>query len=341
VRPRRAGVPFPERGPSASYRPDSRPPSIFGLHQPGIATPQLDHVAFAAFDLRGELRDVLADWSARAEVLMREAAGALTVTLGLGAGVFAARTHPLALRVLPPFPGDALEREACDGDLCLQVCATTAQAARGGLEAFAHGGVAPRWRQDGRLLRAPPDRPLGTPRDVLGFRDGTGNPRRGRDLDRHVWVGRGERSWLRGGTILVVRRILVDLERWRALDLGAQERIIGRRRQSGAPHGRDGEFDALAFEDPALLAPDAHARLAAPQANGGAAMLRRSYSHDGGLLFLAFMRDPQRQYVPAQRRLAQHDALAPFLTHVGSAVFAVPPGARTGAILGGALLSAC
>jgi deferrochelatase/peroxidase EfeB len=41
-------------------------------------------------------------------------------------------------------------------------------------------------------------------------------------------------------------------------------------------------------------------------------------------------RDPRRQFVPVQRRLAEHDALSAFSRPVGSAVFAIPPGARGG-----------
>jgi len=43
------GVPIAERGPGWSYRPDGRPPSLFGAHQPGIVTPRLDHLVLAAF----------------------------------------------------------------------------------------------------------------------------------------------------------------------------------------------------------------------------------------------------------------------------------------------------
>jgi deferrochelatase/peroxidase EfeB len=70
---------------------------------------------------------------------------------------------------------------------------------------------------------------------VLGFKEGTGNLRRGRDLDRHVWAGDGERSWMVGGTVLVVRRIRVLLDAWSRLRLDEQERVIGRHRDSGAP----------------------------------------------------------------------------------------------------------
>jgi deferrochelatase/peroxidase EfeB len=69
-------------------------------------------------------------------------------------------------------------------------------------------------------------------------------------------------------------------------------------------------------------------------------MLRRSYSFDGGLLFLAYQQDPRRQFVAVQRSLAGRDALSRFTEHVGSAVFAVPPGARKGGFLGEAMLTA-
>jgi hypothetical protein len=43
-----------DRGPGYSYRADDPAPSIFGAHQPGIATPLLDHLVLAAFDLGAE-----------------------------------------------------------------------------------------------------------------------------------------------------------------------------------------------------------------------------------------------------------------------------------------------
>jgi deferrochelatase/peroxidase EfeB len=329
-------VPIADRGPGQSYRPDTTPPTIYGAHQPGIATPLLDHVAFAAFDVAGgELRDLLMEWSASAERLMRSH-DRLTVTFGLGPALFderfgLRRARPVALEELPAFAGDALDPAWCGGDLCVQACADDAALAAAAVDALAGGPVVVRWRQDGFLTRGHNDNPRGRPRDPLGFKSGTSNPRRGRDLDRHVWVGDRERTWMRGGTFLVVRRIRIALDAWRALPLAEQERVIGRHRDSGAPLGARREFDPLPL---AALAPDAHVRLAAPESNDGITMLRRSYSYDGGLLFLAYQRDPRRQFVAVQRRLAGRDALSAYTEHVGSALFAIPPGAQRGGFIG-------
>jgi deferrochelatase/peroxidase EfeB len=186
---------------------------------------------------------------------------------------------------------------------------------------------------------------------VLGFKDGTNNLRRPRDLDRRVWIEDRERSWMLGGTLLVVRRIEVDRERWDSLPEAEQEEVIGRRRASGAPLGREREFDPMPLwstrpDGSPVIPHDAHARLAAPGSNGGAAMLRRGYAFEedepgsAGLVFLAYQRDPRRGFVPVQRTLAERDALARFTRTVGSAVFAIPPGARPGGFLAEGLLAA-
>jgi deferrochelatase/peroxidase EfeB len=334
-RTRAPGVPIAARGPGWSYRVDDRLPSLHRRHQPGIETPRLDHLRLAAFDLRGPTREVLAAWTAEAADLL---CGDLTFTFGLGAEAFPPGARPVALRPLPSFAGDALDPAWSGGDLAVQVCAARAEDAGAALERLAlvaAGAAAPRWSQAGRLGRAPHDSPNGTPRDPLGFRDGTHNLRRGRDLDRHVWIDRGDRTGMVGGTYLVVRRIEIDLAAWHALPLAEQERRIGRRRDSGAPPGGRREFDPVPL---AAFPPASHVRLAAPRTNRVPPMLRRGYGFDGGLLFLAFMRDPARQFVPVQRRLAAHDGLAPYTRHTGSAVFAIPPGAEPGGFVGEALL---
>jgi deferrochelatase/peroxidase EfeB len=59
---------------------------------------------------------------------------------------------------------------------------------------------------------------------------------------------------------------------------------------------------------------------------------------EAGLFFICFQRDPQLQFVAIQRQLGSSDALNEYIKHVGSAVFAVPPGARPGGYVGEALL---
>jgi deferrochelatase/peroxidase EfeB len=331
----RRGVPIAQRGPGWSYRPDEAPLSLYGGRQPGIATPRLDHLELAVFDLGAPAADVLAALTPAAEELLGPG---LTVTIGLGPGAFEPGARPVALRALPAFPGDALDPELSGGDLLVQICAARAHdaaAAADRLTSVLAGGAAPRPRQTGALRRDPGDAPGGTPRDPLGFRDGTHNLRRGRDLDRYVWVDRGDRTGMVGGTYLVVRRIELDLAAWGTLELGERERMIGRHRGSGAPLGGRREFDPATADS---FPPRSHVRLAAPRTNAAPPMLRRGYGFDGGLLFLAFMRDPHRQFVPVQRRLAEHDPLGAFARHTGSAVFAVPPGAAPGGFVGDGLL---
>ena len=360
------------QGPGRSFRPDRRPPSVFGAHQPGIATPQLDYLTFGAFDVAltgtDALSELLAAWSAEAERLMaseRPAPGlaephGLTLTFGVGWGLFEAqpggpswlhRARPAALAALPEFEGDEIDSSISGGDICVQACATQPEAARDALRRLARraeGTAGLRWVQDG-FLRADPQRAGGSPRDLLGFKSGTNNVRRGRDFDRHVWVRDRDRSWMLGGTYLVVRRIRVQLTDWGRLSPSSQERVVGRHKLSGAPLGGRREFDPLALDAASaggepLLPSDAHSRLASPRSNAGAAMLRRSYNYnngldarrerDAGLLFLAYQQDPRRQFVPVQRKLAAADALSTFTRHVGSAVFAISPAARPGGVIG-------
>jgi deferrochelatase/peroxidase EfeB len=326
----------------------------------------LDRVALGALDLTAgtveALTAVMKVLTAEAEELMTAAAQRrggnrpLTVTLGLGPGLLGDRfglaaRRPVALRDLPAFAGDELDPELCGGDLCVQACAADAPDAADALARMvsrASPSARLRWSQDGFVHRATGDRRDGRPRNLLGFHDGVNNPRRGKDFERHVWVARGERTWMVGGTFLVVRRIELRLDAWEALSTAEQERIIGRRRDTGAPLGATHEFDRLPLEGDAI-APDAHVRLAAARTNQGAALLRRAYSYDNGrrpdgtrdagLLLLTYQRDPRRQFVPVQRRLAAHDALSRFSRPIGSAVFAIPPGRQPGGFIGDQLLT--
>jgi deferrochelatase/peroxidase EfeB len=364
---------------------------FYGEHQAGIDTPAQDRLHFAAFDLvtesRSELRELMREWSrAAAEMTAGEMIGdasdvelappddtgetvgllpsRLTVTFGFGPGLFERRglglrgSRPGALREIPPLPGDELNAEESGGDLCVQACSDDPQVAFHAVRNLARigrGTVVMRWSQLGFGRTASTSRSQETPRNLMGFKDGTANihAEDTEAMRRFVWVGSGNPAWMSGGSYMVTRRIRMLLEVWDRSALEDQEQTIGRAKYSGAPLGESEEFDPLdlqAERDGVPTIPvDAHVRLASPSVNAGERILRRGYSFtdgvdeslgelEAGLFFICFQRDPQRQFVAIQRRLGSSDALDEYIKHVGSAIFAVPPGSRPGGYVGETLL---
>ena len=75
-----------------------------------------------------------------------------------------------------------------------------------------------------------------TPRNLLGFKDGTRNIKAEQTalMNDYVWVGpESEQAWLRGGSYLVARRIRIFVENWDRDYLRDQENTIGRAKISG------------------------------------------------------------------------------------------------------------
>jgi deferrochelatase/peroxidase EfeB len=195
-----------------------------------------------------------------------------------------------------------------------------------------------------------------TPRNLLGFHDGTNNldPGDTTAMQRFVWVDQGDQPWLHGGTYLVMRRIRIHLEAWDRSTLLDQEQTIGRNKASGAPLGETGQFEpvnlnAEGSSGQPVIPDNAHIRQAAPGTNNGEAILRRGYSFmdgvdpqsgelDAGLVFVCFQKDPRTQFTPIQTRLSLNDALSPYLLHTGSGVFACPPGTSGRSTWGAELL---
>jgi porphyrinogen peroxidase len=67
-------------------------------------------------------------------------------------------------------------------------------------------------------------------RDLLGFVDGTENPRGAAALNAAL-VG-GEDPHFAGGSYVIIQKYLHDMSRWNALSIEEQERIIGRKKLS-------------------------------------------------------------------------------------------------------------
>src|ERR1700726_5204367 len=67
-------------------------------------------------------------------------------------------------------------------------------------------------------------------RDLLGFVDGTENPRGAAAIDA-VLIGEEDAAFA-GGSYVIVQKYLHDLDAWNALSTEAQERIIGRTKLS-------------------------------------------------------------------------------------------------------------
>ncbi|HEX7739350.1 MAG TPA: iron uptake transporter deferrochelatase/peroxidase subunit [Marmoricola sp.] len=360
--------------------PTSSQVPFYGKHQAGISTAAQDRLAFASFDVtstdRMDLMRMLGTWAAAASRMAvgeqigpvethpqappadtGEAVGLhaanLTITVGFGPSLFdkrfgLAKHRPAALAPLPPLPGELLRKELSFGDIGVQACADDPQVAFHAIRNFARlarGTAVMRWSQLGFGKTASTSSAQATPRNLLGFKDGTRNIKNDdtTDLDDYVWVGdETDQPWMRNGSYLVTRRIRMMIENWDTDYLADQEKVFGRFKDSGAPLTGKHEFDtpnfkAVGKDGKPVIDTRAHIRLAAHENNHGLRILRRGYSYtdgidpvsgylDAGLFFIVFQKDAHKQFVVLQERLGRHDNLNEYIQHTSSALFACPPG---------------
>ncbi|WKG03432.1 Dyp-type peroxidase [Mycolicibacterium sp. HK-90] len=342
---------------------------FYGPHQGGIATAPQAHGLFVAFDVKADTRRteretvaaILRLWTADAARLTRGAPALadtepelatrparLTITVGLGIGLLdrigPAGSRPPSARDLPAFEVDRLEDRWSGGDLLLQICAddpvTVAHANRV-LTKNVRSMAVPRWRQAGFRNARGADADGTTMRNLMGQVDGTANLAAA-DFDDLVWMSGQVHPGLIGGTLMVIRRIEMNLDTWDELDRQSKEFTVGRRLDTGAPltgarETDEPDFD-LARNGIPVIPENSHVALAHHRGTRER-FLRRPYNYDDpaepgqtsntGLIFATFQRDIDEQFLPVQRRLAEFDALNQWTTAIGSAVFVVPGGVRT------------
>ncbi|MCB8876467.1 Dyp-type peroxidase [Acidisoma silvae] len=357
--------------------------------QAGISTEPQRHSMFMTFDLTtakvGDIQVLLALWSAAIAQMMQGATigqveppqdsavgldtgealnlgpASLTVTIGLGPKIFTdiyglSHQRPPLLRELIALPSDSLVPGLTGGDLSVQACADDPQVAYHAVRDLARiakstGSAQTRWTVMG-FGRASAGRGQQTPRNLLGFKDGTRNLKEDAEFEKFVWVKDGP-AWQRYGSYQVVRKIQMHIENWDTDRVSDQNNVFGRHKVSGAPLTGKTEFDTPDFAKTdasgnTVILPTAHIALAAHENNNGIRILRRSYNYtdglnqfgqlDAGLFFMSYQNDPAH-FEALQTRLGASDALNEYIAHIGSGIFFAPPAPKQGEYIGQAIFS--
>ncbi|MDO3401015.1 Dyp-type peroxidase [Mycolicibacterium neoaurum] len=291
----------------------------------------------------------------------------LSIVVGVGASLFDGRfgladRKPRELETMPFLANDRLDPKLSHGDISIIFESghnDTMQFALRQLMRRTRSDLVLKWMIDGYARGIGAGKAATqdgiqatTPRNLLGFKDGTANldVSDAAVMDRHVWVGPddvgpgGEPEWTVGGSYQAVRIIRNFVEFWDRTQLVEQEALIGRSKVSGAPLGMAGEFDDPDYADDPdglRIKLNAHIRLANPRTpqTDENLILRRGFNYsrgfdgagrlDQGLAFVAYQRSLQKGFLTVQERL-KGEPLEEYIMPVGGGFFFVLPGVTGG-----------
>ncbi|MEJ5927132.1 Dyp-type peroxidase [Corynebacterium sp. H128] len=349
-----------------------------GDHQAGVTTPGQAHLNLVAFTLRPEVDrkrviQLMKLWTEDARRLtsgetplgdlepeLTMAPSKLTITCGFGARLFEiiGEDVPDFVKPIKAFKRDKLNPQWGEADVVLQFCSDDPMALAHATRHMIRAGidyVATRWMQQGFLHAYGAKTTSDTPRNLFGQVDGTINPHTEEKQREQVWIDNGP-EWAINGSVMVVRRISMNLDTWEILDRPSREVSMGRRLDNGAPLTGNEEFDTPDFDKtdefglPVIDRQSHIARATAPKDHPEQRLLRRAYNYDipvepgseqtsnSGLVFVCFQKDPRKQFEPIQERLDEQDRLNQWIEHIGSAVFFIPPGVTETSYWGAGLL---
>lgn len=277
----------------------------------------------------------------------------LTITVSVGNALFDERFglsgfKPKHLQQMTKFPNDSLDAKWCHGDLLLQICANSSETVLHALrDIIKHTPdlLSVRWRRDGFIsAHAAATQGQETPINLLGFKDGTGNPDTHQPslMNKILWVNSAhhEPDWATHGSYQAIRLIRFRVEFWDRTPLQEQEAIFGRHRDTGAPLGKRNEHDDPDYgSDPEgkRIPLDSHIRLANPRTpeTEKNLILRRGYSYssgitgsgqlDMGLLFVCYQADLQAGFIAVQKKL-NGEPLEEYIKPFGGGYFFTLPG---------------
>ena len=358
----------PVTTPTATSAPTATTTLIpfYGEHQAGVETELALFQTFVGLDLLEPSREAAAAVMAlvtddaarltRGEPALGDPqpdlavnADMLTISVGLGHSLFE-RTGlsdhvPAWFPQIPAFPTDAIEDGWAGTDLILQVGANDPVALSHTLRLLTKDLstlTRVRWTQPGFRSSAPGSMGVASRRNLMGQVEGTHFPQAGTpEFATVVWADNGP-DWAVGGTVLVLRRIRMLMDRWDRLDRPVQETVIGRNMTDGELLGADqpgtSPFDAVDANGLPVIPADAHVRIGRADTLEGVIM-RRPYNYDAGvqgstsdvgLLFAAYTSDPRRSFIPTQQRLAESDSFHRWISTIGSSTYVFPRGVSEG-----------